>query len=117
MSLEEIWRFIRTVFAWEEAKLVINHITFNPDGTRFVFLARCVLPSNRRVTALLTANADGSGMRCLSEDDLQSHYHWCDARRLLMYGGGRGGNQLYLYEDRSLSAPSMRIGGTCMLWM
>lgn len=107
LPLEEIWRFIRTVFDWEEAKLVIQHAAFNTDGTRFVFLARCVQPNDRKVTALLTANADGSGLRCLSTEELQSHYHWRDANHLLMYGGGAEGNQLYLYEDRSLATPSL----------
>jgi hypothetical protein len=107
LSLDEIWNYIVTIFAWEEAKLIINHITFNTDGTRFVFLARCVQPSNRRVTALLTANADGSEMRCISTDELQSHYCWRDAHRLLMYGGNSRGNQLYLYEDIPFADPAV----------
>lgn len=100
LSLDEIWAFIKPIFQTQEAKLTINHITFNTDGTRFLFLARWTPPQRQRhVTALLTANADGSGLRCLSTDVLQSHYHWRDARKFVMFGGGPQGDQLYEYED------------------
>ncbi|GAA3407393.1 hypothetical protein ACFFNY_31890 [Paenibacillus hodogayensis] len=105
VSLEEIWSFIKPVFQAVEAKLTINHITFNTIGTRFLFLARWVPPhSGKHLTALMTANADGSGLRCLSLYTLQSHYHWRDESRFVIFGGGPRGEQLYLYED----APGMK---------
>ena len=102
LSLKEIWAFIQPIFQWEEAKLVINHITLNPDGSRFVFLARSIQPGKRWVTALLTANTDGSGLRCLSPSTLQSHYHWRDPQHFVIYGGGPKGNHLYLYQDEEV---------------
>ncbi|TMV49964.1 hypothetical protein FE783_10340 [Paenibacillus mesophilus] len=100
LSLDAIWSFIQPIYQAEEAKLTINHITFNTDGTRFLFLARWVPPhSKRHLTALLSANADGSGLRCISTDTVQSHYHWRDGSKFVMFGGGPQGNQLYEYED------------------
>lgn len=100
LSLERIWAFLKPIFHMEECKLTLNHITFNRNGTRFLLLARWV-PSNGKGhrTALLTANADGSGLRCLSGDTTQSHYHWRDDSRFVIYGGGRKGRQLYVYKD------------------
>ncbi|MBD2863541.1 TolB family protein [Paenibacillus oceani] len=100
VSLDEIWSFIKPIFRTGEAKLTINHITFNTNGTRFLMLARWTPPNGKsHLTALLTANADGSELRCLSTDTMQSHYHWRDESRFVMYGGGRHGHQLYVYED------------------
>lgn len=100
LSLDDIWSFVKPMFRAEEAKLTINHITFNTAGTRFLFLARWVpVPGARHLTALMTANADGSGLRCLSPHTLQSHYHWRDEKRFVMFGDGPRGRQLYEYED------------------
>lgn len=100
LSLDAIWSFIQPIFQAEESKLTINHITFNTDGTRFLFLARWVPPqSKRHLTALLTANADGSGLRCISTNIVQSHYHWRDPGKFVMFGGGPQGSQLYEYDD------------------
>lgn len=100
VSLDAIWSFLKPLFQAEEAKLTINHITFNTNGTRFLFLARWVPARGKgHLTALLTANADGSGLRCLSPYTLQSHYHWRDDLRFVMFGDGPRGRQLYVYED------------------
>lgn len=104
LSLDQIWNFIQPRFQWEEAKLVVNHITFNTDGSRFVFLARSLQADNRWRTALLSANTDGTGLHCLSLSNVQSHYHWRDPQHLVMYGGGDHGNQLYLYQDVDVGA-------------
>lgn len=103
LSLNAIWSFVQPIFRAQQSKLTINHITFNMNGKRFLFLARWVPPqSGSHLTALLTANADGSGLRCLSTATLQSHYHWRDDGRFAMYGDGPGGKQLYEYEDAAV---------------
>jgi hypothetical protein len=106
LSLEEIWSFIKPIYKLEEAKLTINHITFNTDGTRFVFLARCKQGAEqRRVTATLTAGIDGGGMHCLSTYEYASHYYWKDAKHLLLHSANKEGDQLYLYPDGTTDEP------------
>ncbi|MDF2721208.1 MAG: hypothetical protein K0Q59_883 [Paenibacillus sp.] len=115
LSLEAIWSFLKPIFQAEEAKLTINHITFNTDGSRFLFLARWTPASQQRghLTALLTANADGSGLQCLSTSTMQSHYHWRDPGKFVMWGGGPEGSQLYEYDDVPFDsgAPSVLDAG------
>ncbi|TBL76508.1 hypothetical protein [Paenibacillus thalictri] len=107
LSLEEIWDFIKPIYKLEEAKLTINHITFNTDGTRFVFLARSKQGADqRRVTATLTANTDGSGLHCLSTYEYASHYHWKDPKHLLLHSANHEGDQLYLYPDGTTNEPA-----------
>lgn len=108
LSLDQIWRFIQPIFRLDEAKLTINHINFNTDGTRFVFLARCAQGAGRpRVSALLTANTDGSGLHCLSDYDYNSHLHWKDPKHLLIHGANEAGEQLYLYPDQTFNRPAI----------
>lgn len=91
--------------AWiADAKLLINHITFNTDGTRFVFLVRnfpMERPKARWQTAVLTAATDGSDIRCLLDFGMASHYWWRDARRLVIFAGvGEPAvNGLYIIDD------------------
>jgi len=85
----------------------INHITFNPSGTRFVMLVRIFPPKGaRHDTALITANRDGSEMFLLSDYGVQSHYYWLDDERLIIYNDGkeldcsRGWANNYILTDR-----------------
>ena len=49
-------------------KMIINHITFNPDASRFLMLVRNFPDSGEKhKTAIITANRDGSEMFLLSE--------------------------------------------------
>ncbi|NHN31904.1 hypothetical protein [Paenibacillus agricola] len=106
LSLDEIWNFIEPIYRLEEAKLTLNHINFNTDGTRFVFLARSKQgPDQRRVTATLTANADGSGLHALSTYEYASHLHWKDPVHLLLHSANGEGDQLYLYPDGTTDEP------------
>ncbi|MFZ2656699.1 MAG: hypothetical protein WAX69_17325 [Victivallales bacterium] len=100
-------------------KLMVNHITFNPDGSRFVFLLRnmsmpggaSVNPNGGWKTATLTANADGSGLHILMGFGMASHYNWRDPEHLLIWtdGGGRKQPGLYLLRDRSQDVESLFI--------
>ncbi|MHB9034029.1 MAG: TolB-like translocation protein [Anaerolineae bacterium] len=92
------------------AKIVINHITFNRTSDRFLFLLRNFpQPGRGWLTALGTADLAGRVFK-LSGYTYASHYYWKDDRKLLIYadcGAGRGlyeltdqTRQYYLY-DRS----------------
>jgi hypothetical protein len=106
LSLQEIWDFTKGYFAGEDQKIMINHINFNTDGTRFVCLVRNFpKPGKGWRTAILTANHDGSELFLLSNYHYASHYHWRDPQHLVIYSSGAegssAGNQLYVLKDKT----------------
>lgn len=108
LSLEEIWQFARKHYRLVDSKIVINHVTFNPAGDRFVLLARTDQGTKRRrITLVITANIDGKELRCLRNQAFASHYHWRDDRHLLIYCRHHAGKQLYLWEDRTHAEPKI----------
>jgi hypothetical protein len=69
-----------------DKKVVINHITFNPSGERYLFLLRSFPePGRPWNTWLLTADTAGGGLRHHQAFGLASHYHWRDDRHMLFY--------------------------------
>jgi hypothetical protein len=88
-----------------DGKLLINHINFNTDGSRFVLLARSFKRSqykhNSWVTATITANADGSDPCLLSDYMYASHYYWRDKENLLIHCRNKQAEQLYLLKDKT----------------
>ncbi len=105
LSLQQIWDFAGNYFE-QDQKICINHITFNPDGTRMVFLARN-FPKPRAPwrTALLTCDQEGKDLFLLSDFAMASHYHWRDPQVVTFYSDGRelgdAGPQLYELTDRT----------------
>jgi len=102
LSHKSIWELTGYPLGGQRKKLLVNHLTFNPGGTRFVLLAR-TFPDNENTwsTAVVTVNADGSEPYVLKGYDMASHYHWRDAEHLLIYANGDAGPQLYLLKDKS----------------
>lgn len=90
ISMEQIWEFSKDYFGGVDQKLVVNHITFNTDGTRFLFLVRNFpAKGGNHVTAIITANTDGSDMFLLSDYGVQSHYFWLDKEHVIFYSDGK----------------------------
>ena len=104
LSMQTLWDFCGSYFGGRDQKMVINHINFNTDGSRFVMLLRNMPQTG---TALITANRDGSDLYLLSDFGIQSHYHWMDKEHLLIYSDGKelpgphwwGGN--YIMKDKT----------------
>ena len=71
-----------------DMKLVVNHITFNPSASRFLFLLRN-FPEEGKIwgTMLITADRDGSNIRKLTNYEVNSHYHWKDDENIMIYSG------------------------------
>lgn len=87
---------------YSSGKLLINHINFNPSGTRFAMLLRN-FPQGKTnwKTELLTSDLDGN-LYCMEKYSFQSHYNWKNDSELLIFGNGgeeTALNGLYLYED------------------
>ncbi|NMA08952.1 MAG: hypothetical protein GX929_07570 [Clostridiales bacterium] len=85
-------------------KYLVNHITINPDGTRFVALLRGK-PDRLNApwrTYTITANVDGSEPYLLL-DDTASHYNWRDPTHIMFYAKTYRDHVfgLYLFRDRT----------------
>lgn len=89
LSMQEIWDFSGKYFAKDE-KMIINHITFNTDGSRFLALVRNFPPKGSgHQTAIITANRDGSDMYLLSDYGFQSHYWWLNEKEVIFFSDGK----------------------------
>ena len=85
---------------YSDHKLVVNHITFNPSGNRFLILLReFPEPRQRRKTLLLTSDLNGNLYK-LNEFNIDSHYHCKNDREFIMlYGSATEQEGLYYMED------------------
>jgi hypothetical protein len=101
LSLDDITRQLGGLFLPGQ-KLLINHITFNTDGSRFIALVRNFMENGKSwKTIAITANRDGSDMYVLSDYGHSSHYHWRDPEHIVVWNGGPVGPQLYVLKDKS----------------
>lgn len=81
-------------------KHYFNHLLFNPDGSRFIFLHRWLEEQGRRRTRMLTANPDGTDIRVVEDYGHTSHFIWRDPGHILAWSGRPShGNRFYLYHD------------------
>jgi len=79
-----------------------NHLLFNTDDSRFVFLHRWPREAGGRYTRMFTAAPDGSDLYCLSDHDMTSHFDWRNERQILAYAHRREvGDRYFLFADRS----------------
>ena len=86
------------------AKHYFNHLLFNPDGTRFIFLHRWRPDGGRGgfKTRMFTANADGSDLYLLDPSGHTSHFIWRDPDHVCAWTapkGMKGG--FYLFTDQT----------------
>lgn len=115
LSLDEIWNTYGSYFEKDE-KIMVNHITFNTDGSRFLMLVRNFPENGMWRTALITANRDGSDMYLLSDFGVQSHYYWINKENIVIFGDGkelketRGWASNYIMKDRSHDGNIMSDG-------
>jgi hypothetical protein len=91
-----------------------NHVQFSPGGQRFACLHRWKTPKEEvGTTRLLTLDIDGGDLRCLTDDDVVSHYDWRDDHQLLAWARRRGkGDYYFLFDDTHGSARA--IGETVL---
>ncbi len=108
ISLDDIWAFSGRYFNGEDQKININHITFNTEGNRFLFLARNFpKKGERHKTATITADMDGTGLFLLSDYGIQSHYNWKDRDTVIFFADGKelscrkGDLNTYEFKDKT----------------
>lgn len=86
----------------DKGKHWFNHLLFNPDGTRFVFLHRWHREDGRgRFTRGYTANPDGSDIFMFGRHGMVSHFIWRDPQHILAWSTEPEGNFFHLYEDQT----------------
>ncbi|REK18007.1 MAG: hypothetical protein DWQ37_05200 [Planctomycetota bacterium] len=101
-------------------KHYFNHLLFNPDGSRFIFLHRWRYPNGSRLTRMLTAAPDGSDLRVVDDNGLTSHFIWRDPEHILAYSRQPShGQGFYLFEDRDggaidvVGGDQLKVDGHC----
>ena len=88
-----------------------NHVLFNTHDTRFALLCRWKPPQAGRLTAMFTANVDGSDLRRQPLRDLISHYDWRDERHILAWARlPSRGDKFWLVPDGAEEADCVPIG-------
>jgi len=104
----------------KEAKHYFNHLLFNTDGSRFIFLHRWRAKGKRGFgTRMLTAKPDGSDVHIVDDYGRTSHFIWRDSRHILAWAWHPShGNAFYLYEDgtdnvRAVGKDIMTQNGHC----
>ncbi len=81
----------------------VNHLVFNPGGTRFVFLHRWKRPDDKTwQTRVLTAKPDGTDLRLHLDTGMASHFDWRDDHTLLFWAKHpKAGNKFFTIDVRS----------------
>ncbi len=113
-SVADVVAFGQPLPSMRGGKHWFNHLLFNPDGTRFVFLHRWTTRRGRE-TRMITANADGSHLRILDDNGLTSHFIWRDADHILAWSNQPShGKRFYLFRDADDPQPTV-VGENAML--
>jgi hypothetical protein len=105
LSLANIAKKLEGIVPVSGEKLLVNHITFNTGGTRFLALVRnlpVVSPGGKDGawgTTVITANRDGTDLRVLPTKTYASHYHWKNDEIFAIHSDGPSGHQLYEITD------------------
>ena len=101
ISLADVARFGKIPGEPKNAKHYFNHLLFNPDGSRFIFLHRWRATGLRSFgTRMLTASADGSDIRVVDPYGKTSHFIWRDPAHILAWSWHpSAGNAFYLYKE------------------
>lgn len=83
-------------------KFVVNHITFNPSGNKFLMLLRNFVsqPGKPWLTSLIVSDLEGN-MENRLPFTMISHYHWKDDDNLLLYAHINDRDGLYLIDTTS----------------
>ena len=104
----------------KDAKHYFNHLLFNTDGSRFIFLHRWRAKEQRGFgTRMLTAKPDGSDVHIVDDYGRTSHFIWRDSRHMLAWAWHPShGSAFYLYEDgtdkvRAVGKEIMTQNGHC----
>jgi hypothetical protein len=104
------------------AKHWFNHLLYNTDGSRFIFLHRWRgdREGNGFSTRMFTADRDGKNLYILDPHGKTSHFIWRDPAHVLAWAWhpSLGKDRFYLYRDRTSEVEAigpdvMTVNGHC----
>lgn len=89
-----------------------NHLLYNTDGSRFVFLHRWQTPGpeSRRRTRMITAKADGTDLHIVDSSGWTSHFIWRDPEHILAWSRYRDQPGFFLFRDKTDQAEQIGAG-------
>lgn len=81
------------------AEHYFNHVLWNPDSSRFLFLHLWVQSEKRR-SRLITADRNGEDLCTLYNEDHMSHHCWLTPHEILAYSTHQeSGTRFHIYKD------------------
>lgn len=101
LSYKNLWEKFNKGTVYEDKKIVINHINFNTNGSRYVFLLRCFVGQSPSKTVLATSDISGKKINKLMDYGMASHYYWKNEDTLLIYANMGGRDGLYEVNEKS----------------
>lgn len=110
LSLKQVQEIFNGHFHPPEGrKMLVNHITFNPSGTRFLALARSMPAPDETwegwASLLFTADSDGGNVHVFDGRGNASHYAWRDDEHLVIFADNgyqkKPGMKLCLLTDKT----------------
>jgi hypothetical protein len=112
ISIADIARFGQIPGNPKEPKHYFNHLLFNTNGSRFIFLHRWRVKGKSGFgTRMLTAAPDGSDIRIVDPYGQTSHFIWRDPKHILAWAWHPShGNAFYLYEDGTDKVEPVGLG-------
>ena len=102
-----------------EAKHYFNHLLFNTDGSRFIFLHRCRWGESGLHTRMMTAAADGSDIYGVGQYGYTSHFIWRDPEHILAWARHPSHEDaFYVFRDGTqevevIGKGVMKVDGHC----
>lgn len=87
-----------------------NHLLFNTDGSRFIFLHRWKSSNKGAIrgfgTLMYTATPEGKDLRLVDSSGFTSHFIWRDPSHILAWSRHPShGDAFYLFEDQPYDQP------------
>jgi len=82
ISFDEIVNIGKMPENWIDFQHYINHLSFNPSGTKFMFL-HLLSKNNKRHSRLFVCDTDGSNLQLINDSEVISHYTWKDNNTIL----------------------------------
>lgn len=101
ISIAEVAKIPSSHVDFSGAKHYFNHLLFNTDGSRFIFLHRWRGERQGGFgTRMMTANPDGTDIRAVDDYGHTSHFIWRDSNHILAWSWHPSHDSaFYLYED------------------
>ena len=102
-----------------KAKHYFNHLLFNSDGSRFIFLHRWRLGDKGFQTRMMTAASDGTDLYVVDGYGKMSHFIWKDTGTILAWSWQPSDESaFYIYKDKTnevtaIGKDSMTLNGHC----